>query len=475
MKKSILTLGILVAGVTASFGQSHYTTTLGPGHGFRLGGSDHYKLHLGYNGNGTGEEFYYGPVQSWAVKMNNFPSSTQPRGWVWGVSTPGEEPVAALGIKGDMQIKGNFVAEGRIGIGITSPARALDVNGSGSFSGQVVIGSQTGVTAFATLAVDNVADQIGISTNSGMIGVMGNAGVGLSGNSTYGVWGKSHGAQNISCGVHGDSYSGNYGYGIWGSAYGAGTANYGVLGEATGVNAYAGYFTGNVYTTGLYQSSDRKLKENIKPLKNTAKLMLLQPKEYTYRTDEFQSMNLEEGAQMGFIAQDIEAIFPELIKETVQPPTVDKEGKIIKEGITFKAVNYIALIPLLTATVQEQNMLIEEQEESITELMDRVSQLENNTSTGIENDEIKTEVELFQNSPNPFNEKTVIKYSLPVSTNQASIMIFDMNGTHKLTIEANVLAGEISVNAKDLSPGIYIYSLIADRTEVATKRMIITE
>lgn len=372
---------------------------------------------------------------------------------------------------------------GKVGIGTNNPAAKLHVIGDGTFSGQVtaykgIIGN-TGSIGIITsvLCVDRITEQMGIFTNARDIGLFAKAGQGVSPPPTnsYGVWGQSWSAQDIACGVHGDSYSGAYSYGLWGSASGGSSGNYGVFANASGINAYAGYFQGNVYSTMMYLGSDKKLKENIKPLKNTDRLMLLQPKEYTYKTDEFESMNLEQGTHMGFIAQDIEAIFPELIKETVQPPTIDKDGKVIKEGITFKAVNYVALIPLLTATVQEQNIIIEEQKKSISDLIERVNQLENNKSVSIENDLIKTEAELYQNAPNPFNEKTIIKYNLPVTINQASVMIFDMNGTHKLTIEANVLEGQISVNAKDLSPGIYIYSLIADKIEVASKRMIITE
>jgi hypothetical protein len=127
MKKAILTLGILVAGVTGSYAQHVDSPT---NYGFRLWGSDHYKMHLGY-----GTDFYYGPVQNWAIKMNNYPHATAKRGWVWGVSTPGVAPVAALNIFGDMQIKKDFVAEGSLAVGTTiDPSHKLHVGGSGRFT-----------------------------------------------------------------------------------------------------------------------------------------------------------------------------------------------------------------------------------------------------------------------------------------------------------------------------------------------------
>jgi hypothetical protein len=65
--------------------------------------------------------------------MNNYPHATSKRGWVWGVSTPNTPPIAALNIFGDMQIKRDFVAEGKMGIGVTSMSglsEKLTVNGN---------------------------------------------------------------------------------------------------------------------------------------------------------------------------------------------------------------------------------------------------------------------------------------------------------------------------------------------------------
>ena len=136
MKKTILTLGIILGGVTASFGQQNeFYTNLGPGNGFKLTNSDHYKLSLGYNGYDGNNKYYYGPVQNWAIKMSNYPHPTLKRGWVWGVSTPGVDPIAALNIFGDMQIKKDFVAEGSMAIGTTiHPDFRLHVNGKAKFT-----------------------------------------------------------------------------------------------------------------------------------------------------------------------------------------------------------------------------------------------------------------------------------------------------------------------------------------------------
>lgn len=379
---------------------------------------------------------------------------------------------------------------GNVGIATTSPNAKLDVNGTGHFSDHVGIGTNSH-PAFALFV--NTDNSIGIRSHStnwtsgvgadlrgGSRGAYGIAGAGATTGAppttTYGLWGIGVVGSNIACGVHGDGTgeSSGYAYGVWGTAIGGGLGNYGVYGTGSGINFYAGYFDGDVYTTAMYMSSDRKLKDNIKPLSNTEKLLLLAPKEYTYRTNEYSTMNLEEGVQMGFIAQDIEKVFPNLVRTTVQPPRVDEDGEVIEEGTTFKAVNYVGLIPLMTATIQEQNETIQAQEEALSALEERINRLEN--SSNIEPEDGISEATLFQNVPNPFNESTMIKYSLPSSVRSAKIMIFNLNGEHKTTLEIEVSAnGRTILDAHQLSPGMYVYALIADGKEVSSKKMIVTE
>ena len=83
---------------------------------------------------------------------------------------------------------------------------------------------------------------------------------------------------------------------------------------------------------------------------------------------------------------------------------------------------------------------------------------------------------LKQNNPNPFNENTVIEYSLPETVETANLYIYDMNGKQ---IEQIVLAergnASVTVNGGQLAAGMYLYSLIADGKVIDTKRMILTK
>ncbi len=130
---------------------------------------------------------------------------------------------------------------------------------------------------------------------------------------------------------------------------------------------YAGYFSGNIYCTGSYLPSDEKLKENIHPLENALdKVMKLDVKTYSYKTTEFPEMNLPTGTQCGFTAQNIESVFPELVK--VNP--AKKE-----QPIEFKAINYTGLIPILTEAIQEQQKELEAKDARIDQLQKQIDDL----------------------------------------------------------------------------------------------------
>ena len=81
----------------------------------------------------------------------------------------------------------------------------------------------------------------------------------------------------------------------------------------------------------------------------------------------------------------------------------------------------------------------------------------------------------LQNTPNPFREKTVIRFKLSDDAKDASICIFDMSG--KLLKKLPVSKGmeSVSVNGYELGEGMFLYSLVVNGREIDTKRMILSE
>jgi hypothetical protein len=109
--------------------------------------------------------------------------------------------------------------------------------------------------------------------------------------------------------------------------------------------------------------SDVKLKDNVvNPGSALDKIKKLQPKVFNYRDDGIYSkMKLPGGTHFGFIAQELEKVFPELVKESV----FSQEGS---EEIKYKSITMIELIPVLIQGMKEQQQIIEDLKKEIEEL-----------------------------------------------------------------------------------------------------------
>lgn len=93
--------------------------------------------------------------------------------------------------------------------------------------------------------------------------------------------------------------------------------------------------------------------------------------------------------------------------------------------------------------------------------------------------EIPKEYKLYQNFPNPFNPVTTIEFDIPATngkTGFVKIEIYDMLGKIISTlVNENLSTGSFSVNydASSLATGAYIYSLLVNNEQIATKRMVL--
>jgi hypothetical protein len=104
------------------------------------------------------------------------------------------------------------------------------------------------------------------------------------------------------------------------------------------------YVGGNVSASAYTTRSDFNLKDDIFDLKyGLNEILNLQPVEYTYKSNG--------SKQLGFIAQDIGTILPEVVS--------------FEESMS---VNYQAIIPILTKAIQEQQALIKALEQRIINL-----------------------------------------------------------------------------------------------------------
>jgi hypothetical protein len=82
-------------------------------------------------------------------------------------------------------------------------------------------------------------------------------------------------------------------------------------------------------------------------------------------------------------------------------------------------------------------------------------------------------VVLNQNSPNPFDDKTVISYFIPENVKQAQILVYDNMGmlVKKFDIKRTG-EGNVTFYSNNSGIGIYSYSIVADGKLIDTKKMI---
>jgi hypothetical protein len=233
----------------------------------------------------------------------------------------------------------------------------------------------------AVYGIDNGNAGVGVY-GTGATGVVGqaNGGTGVNGKdngsgtgvSAYSVTGNAIYATNDSTATtdvikavsasssHVAVYANNTstGYGVYGQTTGTGQA---VHGENSNSGGWAGYFNGNLKVTGVphctgcttfTSDSDIRLKTNVKPLEGALDQVLKlqgvsfewkQPEEHGNRT----------GTQRGFIAQDVEKVFPEWV-------ATGTNG--------FKTVNLTGLEPILVESIRALKKENEKLEERIKAL-----------------------------------------------------------------------------------------------------------
>lgn len=297
--------------------------------------------------------------------------------------------------------------------------------------------------------------------------------------------------------------------GVQGLAYGTSSRNYGVLGGLSGSTSaygagvfgttvnhlgfnmtgrYAAYFDGATYVNGtvtatsMVSPADMRLNENVVSLNERGEtntldnLLAMNVIEYNMKrklTDEMpdgvkqedteelreayeylkkEDMEMSSRRHFGIDAEELQKVYPNLVME-------GQDG--------YLAVNYVELVPVLIRAIQELKAELETIKGNDTER--RAPSI-----TGISTAKATDNV-LYQNTPNPFNEQTTIRFSLADDARDASICIFDMTG--KMLKKLPISSGDssIRVNGWELGEGMFLYSLIVNGQVIDTKRMLLSK
>jgi hypothetical protein len=270
--------------------------------------------------------------------------------------------------------------------------------GGAIFSGLVGVGTSTpstshmsasacqllNVYAASSIGGDDMAEIVNGAAN-GLCTYIGNS---STSNAYNGSGGETNytGTSYIPGGVFGlENQTSGTGMGVDAITNSLTSGSYGLYAQCPYANSagyYAIYAAGRVLTTGnYYTTSDSILKKNITPLNNALnKILKLRPVEYDFN-EKYSDFVSSSERQAGFIAQDVEKVFPG--SPIVSPVMLVSKlsGKISAPATTkrleAKAVSYTSFIPYMVEAIQEQQKMIEELKAKNTELENRIKTLEN--------------------------------------------------------------------------------------------------
>ena len=313
-------------------------------------------------------------------------------------------------------------SSGRVGVGTSSPAVLLHVKTSGE--GQLAIGSTDASGAslyldgdangdvqggdYAFLNHDSSGDLNVVNLKSGniifkgtsstqrmVIGSNGNIGVGVT--PTSGTRFYAQGFQ-IAQGITGEANGTNSFYGVYGVANNGAATQYGLYGQTNTSTSYSsggilGYSTQSntygivgYYDTSSYYSfygngavagtsfpnvSDSRLKDVDSNLTGCLdKLANIQPVKYTWKENSQQRRSIGTGVEIGLLAQEVQAQFPELVSDMGWCEVAGNNPETLNEQLgTTLSVDYGRMTAVLIQALNEAK-------EQIDTLKARVAALE---------------------------------------------------------------------------------------------------
>jgi len=221
---------------------------------------------------------------------------------------------------------------------------------------------------------------------------------------------------------------------------------------------------GDLRCFNIFTNSDRRYKTGIRTFEGAlSKVLAMRGTRYEFAADQVPA-DYTAGKQVGFIAQEMKEVMPELVKE-------DAEGMM--------SVNYIGVIPVLVEALKEQHEVIEEKETRIaaleaqnTELKDRLARIE--AALGIAADRQqptqKAASVTATVSPNPTSGMVTIQLNNTTSAKSVIVKIMDSTGRE---VASRSAAGESSL-LMDLSQfpaGVYVAQVMADGKMVSANKL----
>lgn len=234
-------------------------------------------------------------------------------------------------------------------------------------------------------------------------------------------------------------------------------------------SSYKLYVSGDAYATGVWLSSDKKWKTKEKQIAGAlATINQLEPKSYEFKESKTaKSLSFSEGKHYGFIAQDLQNVMPELVRQ-------DEDGSL--------AINYIEIIPLLVQAIQEMDQKqqrINSYEEKINSLEAQIKEIKQLLAYSSSLPPVEGEMKVAENQsmeifPNPSTGNMTVRYQVSENAGEIKLMLFDIQGKWQKTIY-NLAPGksEVTIQKLGLPAGMYNFTLIEDDQIKSSSRVII--
>jgi hypothetical protein len=294
------------------------------------------------------------------------------------------------------------------------------------------------------------------------------------------LWSNTTGYYNTALGYEADVLAGDlYNATALGASAFVNASNKVVVGS-TNVTVIGGYVGWSNFSDGRFKTN---IKANVPGLAFINKLKAVTYNLEVKKFDKFLGKKdslinsrqadyavAEKKVHTGFVAQDVEKAAQELNYDFdgVNHPQNDKDNY---------ALVYADFVPSLVKAVQELSAKNDELEARLQKLETLLSNQVANSREQLSLNNLQllkdgSAARLEQNTPNPFDQSTAIKYYIPSDFHSAKLIVTDLNGRNLKTFEIkNPGYGQQTIAANELASGIYQYSLIIDGRAVDFKKM----
>ena len=261
-------------------------------------------------------------------------------------------------------------------------------------------------------------------------------------------------------------------------------------------------FNTNLRVNGVNITSDARLKENVESLQNTLGIIdQLNGVSYNYKLSEINKYREPDGSKfsqdlstqkntnsdlstntaltekeiqdklyqseierkeaeeasrkrIGFLAQDVEKVLPELVR-------TDENG--------IKSIDYTGFIPLIVESLKEMQQTIQDQQNEIENLRSLLPEGTKSMlrSTSTNNINVVEGAKLYNRAG------TSVSYILPSTFSNAYLQVFDIAGRILKKITLTTPNDIVEINPSEIGLGTFIYVLYVDGQKADTLKKII--